>query len=355
MDCQEFGTSVESETCNDMDCPVFEQWTNWTSCSRSCNGGNQRRNRACSTGRITDCKGSSVEFQECAKEACPEWKLWQQWSECSKSCGNGVRNRVRPCSTGRLVDCFGDSVQQQPCRASICPTSEPPKTLIARQREPSRFANAQRESDTIDIKVEELDALVDDLDKNKENGFGLFSGNQRRKTIARGNRFDSKYDYESYYDGEYGNYYYEETYGQAAYDPTIQMPFKNKVEDPKIYERTGRISCWRCDGSSSWEDCWTNGEFEQCTDSQSSCQLTVRRRGADFWINTGCKQASACEVNKSQNFVSETPINSQCDPSEEHSVCRQCCYDHGCNHEWAPLSVAQWAEDHSPNATTGSY
>ena len=25
-----------------------------------------------------------------------------------------------------------------------------------------------------------------------------------------------------------------ETYGQAVYDPTIQMPFKNKVEDPKI-------------------------------------------------------------------------------------------------------------------------
>ena len=209
MDCQEFGTSVENETCNDMDCPVFEQWTNWTSCSRSCNGGNQRRNRACSTGRITDCKGSSVEFQECAKEACPEWKLWQQWSECSKSCGNGSRNRVRPCSTGRLVDCFGDSVQQQPCRASICPTSEPPKTLIARQREPSRFANAQRESDTIDIKVEEIDASEDNLDKNKENGFGLFSQNGRRKTIARGNRFDSKYDYESYYDGEYGNNYYE--------------------------------------------------------------------------------------------------------------------------------------------------
>ena len=25
-----------------------------------------------------------------------------------------------------------------------------------------------------------------------------------------------------------------ETYGQATYDPTVQMPFKKKVEDSKI-------------------------------------------------------------------------------------------------------------------------
>ena len=40
------------------------------------------------------------------------------------------------------------------------------------------------------------------------------------------------------------------------------------------------------------------------------------------------------------------------------SLSRQCCYDHGCNHEWAPLSLEQWAEDLSPNATypqNGSY
>jgi len=85
------------------------------------------------------------------------------------------------------------------------------------------------------------------MDKNRENGFGLFTEDGRKTIIARANRFDSKYDYESYYDGEYGNFYYEgkiffsmrefnilETYGQATYDPTVQMPFKKKVEDSKI-------------------------------------------------------------------------------------------------------------------------
>ena len=48
----------------------------------------------------------------------------------------------------------------------------------------------------------------------------------------------------------------------------------------------------------------------------------MRRRGTDFWINTSCKQANACEINKAQNQDSLHPENIECDPAADHSVCR---------------------------------
>ena len=33
-------------------------------------------------------------------------------------------------------------------------------------------------------------------------------------------------------------------------------------------------------------------------------------------------QTSACEVNKAQNFDNDTPINNQCTPYSDNSVCR---------------------------------
>ena len=66
----------------------------------------------------------------------------------------------------------------------------------------------------------------------------------------------------------------------------IESTFKNY----KMQNFEAKCSCWRCDGSSSWEHCWSEGAWEDCQGDQGTCQVTVRRRGTDFWINTSCKQ-----------------------------------------------------------------
>ena len=37
----------ERETCNTQKCPVYTEWTSWSSCSTTCGGGSQERTRVC--------------------------------------------------------------------------------------------------------------------------------------------------------------------------------------------------------------------------------------------------------------------------------------------------------------------
>jgi len=60
------------------------------------------------------------------KEAC--WSQWSNWSECSKECDGGVRSRQRVCvRTGKQSHCAGAKMETQTCNyvPCGCPTDSP--------------------------------------------------------------------------------------------------------------------------------------------------------------------------------------------------------------------------------------
>ena len=63
------------------------------------------------------------------------------------------------------------------------------------------------------------------------------------------------------------------------------------------------IQCWTCRNAYSYAECQSKGYLVTCQSNQESCELEVRERnGYVIQVNTGCKQAMACENNKAQNF-----------------------------------------------------
>ena len=63
------------------------------------------------------------------------------------------------------------------------------------------------------------------------------------------------------------------------------------------------IKCWTCRNAYSYAECQSKGYLVTCQSNQESCELEVRERNGNvIQVNTGCKQAMACENNKAQNF-----------------------------------------------------
>eukprot|EP00931_Biecheleriopsis_adriatica_P067902 TRINITY_DN41956_c0_g1_i1.p1 TRINITY_DN41956_c0_g1~~TRINITY_DN41956_c0_g1_i1.p1 ORF type:complete len:1640 (-),score=239.78 TRINITY_DN41956_c0_g1_i1:105-5024(-) len=91
--------------CGKLDCK-WGDWSEWSGCSCSCDGGQKTRTRhiaraprngglPCEAGdkeQITSCN-----TQACDKEACRDgqWGEWDRWAPCSKTCGGGVTFRRR--------------------------------------------------------------------------------------------------------------------------------------------------------------------------------------------------------------------------------------------------------------------
>ncbi|XP_062605125.1 uncharacterized protein LOC134266929 [Saccostrea cucullata] len=76
----------------------YTQWSEWTPCTKSCEGGFRWRERACKlTGK---CSGEIFQRQMCNTAKCPVqggWTDWMGWSVCSVTCGPGVQTRYRKC------------------------------------------------------------------------------------------------------------------------------------------------------------------------------------------------------------------------------------------------------------------
>jgi len=115
--------------CNHMvDC-TWQDWSEWSGCTCSCEGGQRTRSR-----RIRDapqnggqpCEPKEKEqvepcnTQPCAKEDCVdgEWDEWQDWSECSATCGGGVARRNR--KIGKMANYCGKAVAGKDRDVKFC-------------------------------------------------------------------------------------------------------------------------------------------------------------------------------------------------------------------------------------------
>ena len=129
------GEISETQQCNNHPCPVavdcqWSQWSMWTPCSKSCNSGFQTRQRAITQHEMfggNTCHGEPTQSQQCNSHPCPincEWGQWSSWSKCSRSCNGGIQNRYR----SKLQDaefgghsCSGQSSDSKSCNEDPCP------------------------------------------------------------------------------------------------------------------------------------------------------------------------------------------------------------------------------------------
>lgn len=132
-DCE--GDSVRSRSCNERGCPADGNWSEWsefTLCSVSCGGGRQNRSRTCTNPPPKNdgkyCAGESSEIRPCNTLPCPVdggWSSFGEWGSCSLTCGGGVQDRQRTCTNpppahgGR--PCDGSSVETRFCKQFPCP------------------------------------------------------------------------------------------------------------------------------------------------------------------------------------------------------------------------------------------
>ncbi|XP_045145747.1 A disintegrin and metalloproteinase with thrombospondin motifs 9 isoform X1 [Echinops telfairi] len=106
------------------------RYSAWTECSKSCDGGTQRRRAICVNSRndVLDdsrCTQEKVTIQRCSEFPCPQWKLGE-WSECLVTCGKGHKHRQVWCQFGedrlndRICDPESKPASTQPCQQPEC-------------------------------------------------------------------------------------------------------------------------------------------------------------------------------------------------------------------------------------------
>ena len=119
------GDAFESRSCTVKVCPFWIQWSQWSECSASCDGGSKTRFRQCRNGPAGEgnCDGSDVETVACNTQDCVSWSQWTAYSACSVSCGVGSKTRQRFCVNGEQGDagCLGAVTHQIGCYERDCP------------------------------------------------------------------------------------------------------------------------------------------------------------------------------------------------------------------------------------------
>ena len=124
-------TLNETDVCNTQECPVnceVNDWTNWSSCSKTCGGGSKTRNR---TVKTEPKNGGTVcptlnETDVCNTQECPincGLSEWSNWSSCSKTCGGGTRTRLRSILTEPKYggEPCGKLQESEVCNTQNCP------------------------------------------------------------------------------------------------------------------------------------------------------------------------------------------------------------------------------------------
>lgn len=104
----------------------WTDWTPWSSCSVSCGGGTQKRDRSCTNPAPANggaaCSGIASETRDCNTQACssPVAGGWSAWGPCSASCGGGNRTRTctNPAPAGGGAACVGSG--SETCNSQAC-------------------------------------------------------------------------------------------------------------------------------------------------------------------------------------------------------------------------------------------
>lgn len=139
------GLSRSIEPCNehvhcagDVDCS-FDSWTQWSACTRTCDGIKRRSRRIAVYGRGHGkyCMGALKETSPChpdpgmhASRACRPVKdqdcqmgQWTQWGACDVTCGGGQRTRSRSVdqeAQGQGLTCHESLTETQGCAQQEC-------------------------------------------------------------------------------------------------------------------------------------------------------------------------------------------------------------------------------------------
>lgn len=138
--------------CNTQPCEVscqIGEWSEWTVCSRQCNGGHRSRNRtvvapksspsflsmpisvsakvAMMDNDETVACGLTQDVESCNTQVCGddcELGHWGAWGPCTKACGGGKQGRIRkktPATSAGAYHCKGWASEFSTCQAEECP------------------------------------------------------------------------------------------------------------------------------------------------------------------------------------------------------------------------------------------
>lgn len=127
---------IENELCNPQPCPEdgkLTTWSEWTTCSKDCGGGNRSRTReyipAANGGAdlSLDERAKLLEEELCNPQPCPEdgkWGEWSAWSACNKSCGSGTQSRTRVYTAavngGVDLEDRNNNIENRECNTDSC-------------------------------------------------------------------------------------------------------------------------------------------------------------------------------------------------------------------------------------------
>lgn len=123
--CSTFGNDTETESCDTgIECLGWSEWT-YGKCNVSCGGGKREDRRKCLQENGI-CIGQSVKRTDCNEQPCPvhgNWCEWTEWTVCSASCNGGVQVRARTCTNpppafGGL-NCSGITQESRSCHTGI--------------------------------------------------------------------------------------------------------------------------------------------------------------------------------------------------------------------------------------------
>ncbi|XP_053102387.1 adhesion G protein-coupled receptor B1 isoform X9 [Hemicordylus capensis] len=125
------GPEKQTKFCNIALCPVdgnWNEWSSWSSCSTSCSNGTQQRTRECNGPSYggAECQGHWVETRDCFLRQCPvdgKWQAWGSWGSCTATCGGGTQKRDRVCYGPFFGGeaCQGPKEEYKQCNEKRCP------------------------------------------------------------------------------------------------------------------------------------------------------------------------------------------------------------------------------------------
>ncbi|XP_044863266.1 adhesion G protein-coupled receptor B1 [Mauremys mutica] len=125
------GPEKQTKFCNIALCPVdgnWNEWSSWSSCSTTCSNGTQQRTRECNGPSYggAECQGHWVETRDCFLRQCPvdgKWQAWGPWGSCTTSCGGGTQRRDRVCYGPFFGgdSCQGPKEEYKQCNDKKCP------------------------------------------------------------------------------------------------------------------------------------------------------------------------------------------------------------------------------------------